>query len=269
LKVRFGDQISWELRTGGLYATTEPDFDQPLTTRTDPEQAAQAWQELSREIRMPMNPAIWYGERPGSPNAACYAIKAAQLQGARYGEAITRLLREGTFLEALNLGRRDRLLAAARRVPGLDVERFARDLSSAAVRAAFRRDWQAARNPVAGAPDTKKDNGRLRYAYPTFEFYRPEASRPERVLAYLEPAVYSRYVAALRALAPQIEQRPAPTPEKLFGWFSTVTTLEAAVCCDLTLEEAHAALDELAARGLVRCTAYGPDLWAKLWHRTA
>ena len=108
---------------------------------------------------MPTDPRLWLDAPPVSSYPACQAVKAAADQGL--DELYLRVIREGLMVDRLKLDNADALISAARRVPGLDVERFAIDLQSAAIVEAFAADMERAR---AAARE-----GERRVPFPSFE----------------------------------------------------------------------------------------------------
>ena len=92
---------------------------------------------------MPTDPRLWLDAPPVSSYPACQAVKAAADQGL--DEPYLRVVREGLMVDRVKLDNADALIGAARRVPGLDVERFAIDLHSAAIVEAFGADMERAR----------------------------------------------------------------------------------------------------------------------------
>ena len=92
---------------------------------------------------MPTDPRLWLDAPPVSSYPACQAIKAAADQGL--DEPYLRVVREGLMVDRVKLDNADALIGAARRVTGLDVERFAIDLHSAAIVEAFGADMERAR----------------------------------------------------------------------------------------------------------------------------
>ena len=132
LLVEFGDDIAVTYVMGGLAR----EFRTPVETMRHVLDAAAA-------SGMPTDPRLWLDAPPVSSYPACQAIKAAAEQGL--DEPYLRVVREGLMVDRVKLDNADALLGAARRVPGLDVERFAIDLRSSAVVEAFGADMERAR----------------------------------------------------------------------------------------------------------------------------
>jgi hypothetical protein len=145
--VEFADDIAVTYVMGGLAR----EFRTPVETMRHVLDAAAA-------SGMPTDPRLWLDAPPVSSYPACQAVKAAADQGL--DEPYLRVVREGLMVDRVKLDSADALIGAARRVPGLDVERFRIDLHSAAIVEAFGADMEAAR---AAARD-----GERRVPFPSF-----------------------------------------------------------------------------------------------------
>jgi hypothetical protein len=96
---------------------------------------------------------------------------------------VLRRLRETTFIVGRPANDTERVLAAVSGLPGLDQPRLARDMASAGVLDAVRRDWAETRRPCAevlAIDEPGPHNGRakeigdrIRYALPTLRFTWP------------------------------------------------------------------------------------------------
>ncbi len=249
IKGKYGEQISWELRTGGLYDHLEADFDPPNRVKeVDYEDRRERWDELSETIDMPLNPEVYRDDPPGQPNSGCLAIKAAQRQGEEAGEKMARLVREGTFIWGVNMARESNLLKAVRQI-GLDEDRFLEDLHSPEVERDFERDWQGARETLPGADDVKKAGEHTRYAYPAFEIYGPDGA--EEVVSFLDPGEERILEEKLRAVVSDIKPEPALKLEDLFDVADTWTLREAALVIGQDRREAATYLQGLADKGVI------------------
>src|SRR4051794_22672334 len=87
---------------------------------------------------MPVDPRVWLDAPPRSSYPACQGVKAAAEQGR--DAPYLRVVREGMMVDGRSMDAPEDLTAAAQRVPGLDVERFATDLQSDAIADAFAAD---------------------------------------------------------------------------------------------------------------------------------
>jgi predicted DsbA family dithiol-disulfide isomerase len=131
-----------------------------------PEQTMRHWIDASAESGMPCDPRLWLDAPPRSSYPASLAVKAAAEQG-REG-AYLRRAREGFAYERRSLDSPDALVALARGVPGLDVERFRVDLSSNAIVEAFGADLDRARSAAPGLRGEHK-----RVAFPSIQASGP------------------------------------------------------------------------------------------------
>jgi predicted DsbA family dithiol-disulfide isomerase len=147
LQVEFGEGVSITYVMGGLAR----EFREPLETMRHVLDAAAA-------SAMPTDPRLWLDAPPKSSYPSCQAVKAAAEQG-RDGDYL-RVVREGLMVDRLTLDNPDALIAAARRVPGLDIERFAIDVQSSAIVEGFGADLERTR---AAARD-----GERRVPFPSF-----------------------------------------------------------------------------------------------------
>ena len=234
--VEFGDDIAVTYVMGGLAR----EFRTPVETMRHVLDAAAA-------SGMPTDPRLWLEAPPVSSYPACQAVKAAADQGL--DEPYLRVVREGLMVDRLKLDNAGALTGAARRVPGLDVERFGIDLHSAAIVEAFGADMERAR---AAARE-----GERRVPFPSF------AVRGE------DDEVHWLYdsgdVEQLRAavLAAGGSSRPLPGVLEAVTRFGRIATPEVAAVCDRPGPPAAAELWRLAAEWKLRAE---PALTGELWH---
>ena len=146
---------------------------------------------------MPTDPRLWLDAPPVSSYPACQAIKAAADQGL--DEPYLRVVREGLMVDRVKLDNADALIDAARRVPGLDLERFAIDLRSSAVVEAFGADMERAR---AAARE-----GERRVPFPSFSL-RGEDGEVHWVYDSGDPAAVARGGAGRRRRLAPAARRP-------------------------------------------------------------
>ncbi len=210
--VEFADDIAVTYVMGGLAR----EFRTPVETMRHVLDAAAA-------SGMPTDPRLWLDAPPVSSYPACQAVKAAADQGL--DEPYLRVVREGLMVDRVKLDSADALIGAARRVPGLDIQRFRIDLHSAAIVEAFGADMEAAR---AVARDGERrvpfpsfavrgENGEVRWVY--------DSGDPEELRA-----------AALGAGA---ASRPLPTVLEAVSRFGRIATPEVAAVCDREAARRH------------------------------
>jgi putative protein-disulfide isomerase len=218
--VEFADDIAVTYVMGGLAR----EFRTPVETMRHVLDAAAA-------SGMPTDPRLWLDAPPVSSYPACQAVKAAADQGL--DEPYLRVVREGLMVDRVKLDSADALIGAARRVPGLDIERFRIDLHSAATVEAFGADMEAAR--VAAR------DGERRVPFPSFAV-RGESGEVQWVYDSGDPEELR--AAALGAGA---ASRPLPTVLEAVSRFGRIATPEVAAVCDRPGPLAAADLWRLAA----------------------
>ncbi|MFB9835726.1 DsbA family oxidoreductase [Actinoallomurus acaciae] len=160
-------------------------FDDDDDPAPDPDAEA-AWYhryiaDIAEHTGAPYAPRLRWVARSSWPSSL--AAKAAEAQGAGVAASVLRRLRETTFVLGTPADRVETVLDAVTGVPGLDHARLSRDLVSAPVRSAVRRDWAETREPfpevltVTGPgphPGRAKEVGeRHRFALPTLVFTGP------------------------------------------------------------------------------------------------
>jgi putative protein-disulfide isomerase len=238
LLVEFGDAVSITYVMGGLARK----FARPVETMRHVMDAAAA-------SGMPTDPRIWLDAPPTSSYPACQAVKAAAEQG--FDGLYLRVVREGLMVDRLKLDAADALIDAARRVPGLDVERFAIDLRSHAIVEAFGADLDRTRAAARPGEDER------RVPFPSFEVVGDGAAA---IWLYDsgDPAV-------LREATLQAGARPGPLPdvEEAVRRFGRIGTPEVAAVCDRPGPLAAAELWRLAGEWRVRAErALTGELWS-------
>jgi putative protein-disulfide isomerase len=236
LVVEFADDLSITYVMGGLAR----EFRKPIETMRHVLEAA-------AESAMPTDPRLWLDAPPMSSYPACQAVKAAAEQGL--DGPYLRVVREGLMVDRLKLDSADALTDAARRVPGIDVERFAIDLRSHAIVEAFGADLDRAR---AAARD-----GEPRVPFPSFEV-RGEDGEAHWIYDSTDPA-------KLRQAALDAGGTSGKLPDAIGAVrrFARIATPEVAAVCDRPGPLASAELWRLAAEWQVRPErALTGELWA-------
>jgi predicted DsbA family dithiol-disulfide isomerase len=245
LQAEFGDSLSFTYVMGGLAR----EFRKPTETMHHVLDACAA-------SGMPVDPRVWLDAPPRSSYPACHAVKAAAEQDL--DGPYLRVVREGLMVEGKGMDSADALTEAARRVPGMNVDRFRIDLQSAAIAEAFAADLERTR---AAAPETHTAE-RRRVPFPSFEFRPAGASPGDPPLS----AVYdSGDPGELRAaaLAAGADGNGAlPGVEDALRRFGRLATPEVAAACDLPGPRAAAELWRLASEWRVRAErVLSGELW--------
>jgi predicted DsbA family dithiol-disulfide isomerase len=236
LQVEFADDVSITYVMGGLAR----EFRTPVETMRHVLDAAAA-------SGMPTDPRLWLDAPPISSYPACQAVKAAAEQGL--DAAYLRVVREGLMVDRLKLDGTAALIDAARRVPGLDVERFAIDLGSAAIVEAFGADMERAQ---AAARD-----GERRVPFPSFAV-RGQGHEVHWLYDTTDPAELRRVAGTAGATA-----QPLPGVAEAVRRFGRMATPEVAAVCDRPGPLAAAELWRLAAEWQVRPErALTGELWS-------
>jgi predicted DsbA family dithiol-disulfide isomerase len=236
LQVEFAEGLAITYVMGGLAR----EFRKPLETMRHVMDAA-------AESGMPTDPRLWLDAPPTSSYPACQAVKAAAEQGL--DGPYLRVVREGLMVDRLKLDTADALVDAARRVSGMDVERFAIDLRSHAIVEAFGADLDRTR---AAARD-----GEPRVPFPSFEV-RGDGDEVHWLYDSTDPAQLRR-----AALAAGGEPQALPDALGAVRRFARIATPEVAAVCDRPGPLAAAELWRLAAEWQVRPErALTGDLWS-------
>lgn len=236
LQVEFAEGLTITYVMGGLAR----EFRKPLQTMRHVLDAAS-------ESGMPTDPRLWLDAPPSSSYPACQAVKAAAEQGL--DGPYLRVVREGLMVDRLKLDSADALIDAARRVPGMDVERFAIDLRSHAIVEAFGADLERTR---AAARD-----GEPRVPFPSFEV-RGDGDEVHWIYDSTDPAQLRQ-----AALAAGGASQTLPDALGAVRRFARIATPEVAAVCDRPGPLAAADLWRLAADWQVRPErALTGDLWA-------
>jgi predicted DsbA family dithiol-disulfide isomerase len=236
LQVEFAEGLAITYVMGGLAR----EFRKPLQTMRHVLDAAS-------ESGMPTDPRLWLDAPPSSSYPACQAVKAAAEQGL--DGPYLRVVREGLMVDRLTLDSADALIDAARRVPGIDVERFAIDLRSHAIVEAFGADLERTR---AAARD-----GEPRVPFPSFEV-RGDGDEVHWIYDSTDPAQLRQ-----AALAAGGASQTLPDALGAVRRFARIATPEVAAVCDRPGPLAAADLWRMAADWQVRPErALTGDLWA-------
>jgi predicted DsbA family dithiol-disulfide isomerase len=236
LQVEFAEGLAITYVMGGLAR----EFRKPLQTMRHVLDAAS-------ESGMPTDPRLWLDAPPSSSYPACQAVKAAAEQGL--DGPYLRVVREGLMVDRLKLDSADALIDAARRVPSMDVERFAIDLRSHAIVEAFGADLERTR---AAARD-----GEPRVPFPSFEV-RGDGDEVHWIYDSTDPAQLRQ-----AALAAGGASQTLPDALGAVRRFARIATPEVAAVCDRPGPLAAADLWRMAADWQVRPErALTGDLWA-------
>jgi len=241
LLVEFGPSLQIEYVMAGMSSALD-----------DPSSFALQALQAAEDSGMPVDVRLWLQDPPSNSHPACMAVKAAEEQG-QAGPYLRRL-REGFFCHGRRLDNADGLLAEARAMPDLDLERFRIALASHGVLELLAADLERARQ---AAPE-HHSSGEDRVTLPSLEFRAPDGQVRG---AY----GYCRYE-ALREAALAAGAQPEPVSlsiEEALTRFGTLATVEVAELCGLPGPTAPAALWKLASEWRITPSRRGTgELWS-------
>lgn len=224
--------------------------------------------EASAESGMPVDPRLWLADPPRSSHPACLAVKAAAEQGSP--AAYLRRLREGLLCRRRKLDNVEALIAEARGVPGLDVERLRLGLGSHGVLEAFAADLDR----CGAVPAEHYSPGSERVKLPSLEFvgadgvrhgvYGPSDYSKLREAAVAAGAVPAGGAAGASGAGASGAAGPGPlSVEDALRHFGTMAAAEVAAVCELPGPRAPAELWRLALEWRVKPERLGTGyLWS-------
>jgi protein-disulfide isomerase-like protein with CxxC motif len=168
LRWRFGDALSWTLRTIGL----AEDSAQYTARGYGPAMMATGWRRTFAPYGMPFAFTPKAGTSATSP--ACRAIVAVRLDAPELEVAAFRALQVANFTTTGLLEDPDTLRAGLAHVPGLDAAAIVARIDDADVRTAYEEDRARART-AAGSPTeaqgrSANSDGTVRYTAPSLLF---------------------------------------------------------------------------------------------------
>lgn len=149
LVAEHGHRFAWRYRMGGMIADWRS-YSDPLNSVNRPAQMAPQWYHVRTLTGVPLDEGIWLDDPPASSYPACLAMKAAERQGAVWGDRYLRCLREAVMLERRNIARPEVLTELAETLAresggAFAASRFALDLEASETHDAFRQDLMQAR----------------------------------------------------------------------------------------------------------------------------
>jgi putative protein-disulfide isomerase len=228
LQAEFGEGVRITYVMGGLWRAIEP------------AKALAETLEAAAASGMPVDPRLWLDAPPKSTYPACLAVKAAAEQGL--DGPYLRRVREAIMCERVKADTTDALVALARDVPTMNIDRFALDLGSNAITEAFGADLDRAREVEAEMPAFVVTGEGDTSGAP------PAPVGPDGLLAAVAAA----------------DARPGPLPsvEDALRRFQRMGVPEVAAVCDLPGPRAPAELWRLALEWRARPTMF---LTGALW----
>jgi predicted DsbA family dithiol-disulfide isomerase len=235
LRHRFGDRLEWRRVLGGLIGDMNN-----YVENFDPVRGASSqsryWKQVYEHTEMTYPAHLEWMYVSTEP--AGKAVKAAELQSDEVAGRVLRRLRESIFVFGRPADNEGRILEAVRGVQGLDVERFAAELTTDLTEKSFREDWEETRRPNEyvmtldgdrpGIGRAKNTEGHWRFVFPTLIFRTPDG---EATVPGWCP--YDEYEQAMEKVAAGSteDRRPDPTPDEFFTEWPTASEKELATLC--------------------------------------
>ncbi|MBO8178110.1 ClpXP adapter SpxH family protein [Aeribacillus pallidus] len=195
-----------------------------ITARKHHENIAEIWERTASRSGMSCDGSLWLENPIESPFIASIAIKAAELQGRKYGLKFQRILQEYVFLGKQNISDINILVEVATKA-GLDVTEFKKDLHSESAAKAFQCDLKI-------TSEMEVDE------IPTLVFFNENIEDEGLKISGIYP--YDIYVTILEEmLGKKLEPLPKPPLEMFLQHFKLVATKEISVVYDLSMAEAE------------------------------
>lgn len=223
----------------------------------DARQVALQALEAAAASGMPVDVRLWLRDPPRSSHPACLAVKAAAEQGDP-GPYLRRL-REASLCRQRKLEGAEELIAEARAIPSLDLDRFKLDISSNAVLESFGADLDRARS----VPQEHHSGGRVKL--PSWEFLGPGGAI-HGVYGFADYAALRQAAdaaGAAEAGRPSADYGAAPAVEQALKELGPLAAAEVAAVCGLPGPAVQAELWRLAKEWRVRPERLGGgELWS-------
>ena len=218
----------------------------------DASQVALQALEASQASGMPVDPRLWLRDPPSSSHPACIAVEAAAEQGDP--GPYLRQLREAIMCRQRKLEGAEELVAEARSLPELEVNRFKLDLGSNAILEKFGRDLERARS----VPSEHHSEGSDRVALPSLEFRGPDG----QVHGVYGNSDFPELAEAAQAAGAQPSGAPPPSVGEALRQFGSMSAVEVAAVCRLPGPAASAELWRMATEWQAKPERVGT---AELW----
>ncbi|WP_348981284.1 ClpXP adapter SpxH family protein [Bacillus sp. DNRA2] len=197
---------------------------------------ADLWEKTASRFGMSCDGNLWLENPISSPYLTSIAIKAAELQGRKFGIRFLRKIQEVLFLEKQNVSNFDVLIECAKSIQ-LDVEEFVNDIHSDMASKAFQ-------------CDLKIMNEMEVHEIPTLVFFNENIE--EEGIKITGHYSYEIYVQILEEML-QYKPVPAAPPslESFLNYFKLVADKEIAVVYDMTLSEVNREMKKLQLKQVV------------------
>lgn len=224
LVIEYGQYFSFKQVLSGRLASLN------TAKRTKFDSISELWKKTASRSGMSCDGNIWLENPISSPFLASVAVKAAELQGKRFGIRFLRRIQELVFIEKQNISNMDILIDCAKSV-NLDVEEFLYDIHSESATKAFQCDIKiTAEMEVTEIPSLVFFN----------EIIEEEGIK---ITGYYPYEVYTQI------LEEMLQQKPVPVdppPLDLFlQYFKLVATKEIEVVYNMTESEVNREMKKL------------------------
>ncbi len=241
LQREFAGSLRWTYVMSGMRSELE-----------DETQVALQALEASESSGMPVDVRLWLRDPPRSSHPACIAVKAAAEQGDP-GPYLRRL-REAVLCRQRKLEGADELVAEARAVPQLALERFKLDLGSNAILEKFGSDLGLAQSVSADHHAEGSDRVKL----PSVEFHGPNGAE-HGTYGYSE---YAELREAAQAAGAVPTGSPPPPMTEALRDLGPMAAVEVASVCDMPAPVATAELWRMATEWKAKPERLGTgELW--------
>ncbi|MFS0672013.1 ClpXP adapter SpxH family protein [Ornithinibacillus sp. 179-J 7C1 HS] len=230
LSIEFGRLFTFRpIISGASKPLNHDNFDQPRKLR-------EIWERTASRTGMSCDGDLWLENPIHSPITAYLAIKAAELQGIRYGKVFLRKVQESLFLKKKDISQESVLIECAKAAK-LDLQEFKNDLHSDTAKKALQCDY--------------KLNHEMEIDYmPTMVFFHKNIEEQGIKISGLYP--YEIYV---RVLSEMTEHLPIPSQhpslEDFVQHYGVVGTKEVSVVYNWSLEKAEREMKKLQLKQVV------------------
>lgn len=215
--------------SGATKPLNHDNFNQPRKLR-------EIWERTASRTGMSCDGDLWIENPIHSPAIAYLAIKAAELQGIRYGKIFLRKLQESLFLQKKDISNEEVLLDCAEAAK-LDIQEFKNDLHSLSAKKALQCDYKLSKE--------------MEIDYmPTMVFFHKNVEEQGIKISGLYP--YEIYV---RVLSEMLEHLPIPSQspslEEFVAHYGVVGTKEVSVVYNWSMEKSEREMKKLTLKQIV------------------
>ncbi|WP_318505080.1 ClpXP adapter SpxH family protein [Bacillus sp. T3] len=230
LQIEYGRYFSIKHVLSGRLATLN------LGKKRNNQTIADLWEKTASRSGMSCDGSLWLENPISSPYLTSIAIKAAELQGRKYGMRYLRKIQELLFLEKQDVSDFSVLIQCANSVK-LDVDEFVNDIHSDIASKAFQCDLK-----IMAEMDVQE--------IPTLVFFNENIEEEGIKITGYYP--YEIYVQILEEML-QHKPLPAAPPslESFVRYFKLVAAKEIAVVYNMTLLEVNREMKKMQLKQIV------------------